>query len=113
MAIALTPLVSPVTSTGTLLRPPQHLTPPALIRTQVYPVPAYPGPATIAATPLVRPTTSTGMRLLACVPFPSQPAPQHLTPPALVMAHVCWTPTAIPVTPLVRPETASGTVLLI
>ena len=65
-AIAVTPLVRPETSTGTLLKlverspvwpeplSPQHLTPPPLVSAQVWRL------AAIALTPLARPATSTG-----------------------------------------------------
>src|SRR5437879_7929288 len=90
-AIAVTPLLRPMTSTGKkrLLvvpspswptkPPPQHLTPPTLVRAQL-----CSPPAAIAVTPLLRPTTSTGKKRLLVVPSPSWPAalaPQHLTPP--------------------------------
>ncbi len=84
--MAAAPLLKPLTFTGVLLSVvvplpnwpsllwPQHFTPPAVVRAQV-----WPPPADTAATPLVRPLTSTGVLL---------PAPQHFTPPAVVIAHV-------------------------
>jgi hypothetical protein len=74
---------------------PQHFTPPALVSAQV-----WPPPAVIAVTPLARPVTSTGVLLSVVVPLPSWPAPlapQHLTPPPLVSAHVWLEPAEIAV----------------
>ena len=103
-AIAVTPLVRPVTSTGTLdwvvvplpswpLRLlPQHLMPPVVVRAQV-----WLSPATIAATPLVRPETLTGVSELLVVPLPSCPvalSPQQRTPLAAVRAQVWLLPAA-------------------
>ena len=120
-AIALTPLASPLTSTGTLLSvvvpfpswpktlSPQHLTAPALVSAQVWTL-----PAAIALTPLASPLTSTGTLLSVFVPFPSWPKPlkpQHLTPPALVSAQVWTPPAAIALTPLASPLTSTGTLL--
>src|SRR5512132_4030128 len=65
----------------------------------------------MAATPPSRPTTSTGTLVAAVVPLPSlprEPAPQHLTPPAPVTAHVCRKPAAIARTPLPSPTTSIG-----
>lgn len=96
--IATTPPVRPDTSTGvarSMIVPspnwptsfrPQHLTPPAVVRTHVFCVPAE-----TDATPLVRPGTSNGLLLFVVVPLPNWPkplAPQHLTPPVLVRAQV-------------------------
>ena len=48
---------------------PQHLTPPAAVRAQVW-LP----PAAMAATPLDSPETSTGVQRLVVVPSPSWPS---------------------------------------
>ena len=117
------PLASPVTSTGvsrSVVDPspnsptpllPQHLTPPVVVRAQVWRF-----PAAMAAAPLLRPVTSTGVRLAnVVVPFPNAPLlflPQHFTPPAMVRAQVCWVPKETAVTPLVRPDTFTGVELL-
>ena len=99
-----TPLVRPVTSTGTsdwVLVPlpswplrllPQHLTPPLVVRAQV-----WLSPAAIAATPLVRPVTSTGDNEAVVELLPSCPvvlSPQHLMPLAEVIAEVWLLPAA-------------------
>src|SRR3990170_3387966 len=122
-AIAATPLARPATPTGTLLSVvvpfpswpppllPQHLTPPPLVRAQV-----WLEPAAIAATPLARPQTSTGTPLAVAEPFPSSPwefQPQPLPPPPIVSAHVWQLPAVIALTPLARPETSTGTLLSI
>ena len=80
-AMAVIPLDSPLTSTGvrrsasSCRRPaghsqlyPQHLTPPAAVRAQVW---SY--PAAMAVTPLDSPVTSTGVRRSVVVPSPSWP----------------------------------------
>src|SRR5439155_794476 len=85
---------------------PQHLTPPALVSAHV-----WASAAAIAVTPLERPETSTGVSRSRRVPSPTAPPalkPQHLTPPALVSAHVWSPPAAIAVTPPERPETPTG-----
>ena len=94
--MAATPLVSPITSTGVVLKllgplvpspsspeplRPQHLTPPTVVRAQVWRFPAE-----TLATPLVNATTSTGVVLKLGPPVPSSSwklslRPQHLTPP--------------------------------
>jgi hypothetical protein len=59
----------------------------------------------------VSPTTSTGVARLLVVPSPNWPSlfePQHLTPPALVSAHLWLEPAAIAITPLCKPETGAG-----
>src|SRR3990172_4144430 len=100
--MAATPPVSPDTSTGSRLSvvvpspswpwlfPPQHFTPPSVVTTHVLKL-----PTAIAATSPSSTTASTGVVLgvekLATVLLPSWPrlfVPQHLTPPALVRAHV-------------------------
>lgn len=79
-AMAVTPLVRPVTSTGVgfgtdwaklvvtpscpLVLSPQHLTPPATVRAQV-----WLSPIAMAATPLVKPVTSTGVGFGLSVPL--------------------------------------------
>src|SRR5947207_10735443 len=77
---------------------PQHMTAPALVSAQT-----WPSSTVIAVTPLERPETSTGVWRSVRVPSPSSPStplyPQHLTPPALVNAHVTPVPAAIAVTP--------------
>src|SRR5207237_1185347 len=115
--IAATPLASPETSTGvwrSVVVPspswpqsllPQHLTPPALVRAQV-----WSPPAAIAATPLASPETSTGVWRLVVVPSPSSPyslSPQHLTRPALVIAQV-WPPPAAIAVAFRRADRTSG-----
>src|SRR2546422_994304 len=97
-AIAVTPLLRPMTSTGKkrLLvvpspswptkPPPQHLTPPTLVSAQL-----WKSPAAIAVTPLLRPKTATGSNRLMVVPSPSWPElllPQHVTPSVLFSAQV-------------------------
>ena len=86
---------------------PQHLTPPESVSTHV----SLP-PEAMATTPLARPVTSTGVRLsMVVAPVPSAPLafePQHWTPPAAVIAHVCASPAATEVTPLASPVTATG-----
>jgi hypothetical protein len=78
-AMAVTPLVRPLTSTGVglgsgwnalvatpswpLLSSPQHLTPPATVRAQV-----WLSPIAMAATPLVKPVTSSGVGFGLFVP---------------------------------------------
>ena len=55
--------------------------------------------------------TTTGVRRLVVVLSPSWPyvlAPQHLTPPAVVRAHVCTQPAPTAATPLLRSLTATG-----
>ena len=116
--IAVTPLARPATSTGvplSIVEPfpswppplnPQHLTPPALVRAQVWVL-----PAAIAVTPMARPARSTGVALPIVEPFPSCPLtfqPQHLTAPAFMSAHVWAKPAAIALTLLGRPETSTG-----
>src|SRR4030095_4671626 len=119
MAMVLTPLVRPLTSTGASrcvfeLSPiwpnpfqPQHLAPPPVVTAHV-----CDAPASIVPTPLVNPATSTGVRRwLLEVPSPTWPVlfcPQHFTPPAFVRAHVCVSPAAMAFTPLVNPETLTG-----
>lgn len=69
---------------------PQHFTPPAWVRAQVWYVPDV-----RARTPDPRPTTPTGLLLDFLDPLPSCPYsfdPQHLTPPVLVMAQKCSPP---------------------
>ena len=98
-AIAVTPPARPETSTGMLLLIaldplpswpyallPQHLTRPAPVSAQV----CWP-PGAIVLTPPPRPTTLTGTARFLRAPSPSWPSmfdPQHLTRPALVIAHV-------------------------
>src|SRR5262249_25089855 len=104
--IAATPLVRPVTSVGTLRStvepsptwplelPPQHFTPPPLVRAHT-----CRSPAVIAVTPLERPVTSRGV-----VRLPVETAvlprkllalyPQHFTPPPVVSAQVWYPPEA-------------------
>ena len=121
-AIAVTPLVRPVTSTGVrrcvvvpspscpLVLRPQHLTPPAVVSAQV-----CERPAVTAAMPLVRPVTTTGASRCETVPSPSCPfrfSPQHFTAPPAT-AHVCLSPAATLVAPLVRPETSTGVSLCV
>lgn len=92
------PLDKPITSAGLdlfvvvpspswpVLLLPQHLTAPVFVTAHVR---AYPN-ATLT-TPVDNPTTSTGVSRLVVVPSPSCPRlldPQHLTPPAVVSAHV-------------------------
>ena len=76
--MAVTPSVSPLTSTGVELSAveplpnwpeglyPQHLTPPPVVSAQV----CHP-PAEMALTPLASSSTSTGVELLLVKPFPS------------------------------------------
>src|ERR1700694_5798718 len=76
--MAATPLVRPVTSPGSGLfaivafpswpepLEPQHLTPPPVVRAQVWPTPAE-----TEGTALVTPDTSTGFELSVVVPSPS------------------------------------------
>ena len=115
---AATPPVRPVTSTGVLRcvfvpspswplpLNPQHLTPPAVVRAQMW-LPL----AETAATPEVRPVTSTGVLRCVFVPSPSWPvllSPQHFTPPAVVRAQVWSPPAETAATPEVRPVTSTG-----
>src|SRR5690606_18282270 len=82
---------------------PQHLTPPLLVRAQV-----WSHPAAMAATPLCSPTTPTDVRRLAFVPSPNWPSalsPQHLTPPAVVRAQVWRFPAVMALMPLCSPTT--------
>src|SRR3990172_3731563 len=132
--MAATPLARPETSTGAALSEvvpspsspwpllPQHLTPPALVRAQV-----WAPPAAMVATPLARPETSPGVvlheytRLFTVhvcgpelVPLPSWPKPlppQHLTLPIVVRAQVWMPPAAMAAMPLLRPEASTGVVL--
>src|SRR5215212_8258444 len=98
-------------STGTVLStlvsdPPQHLTPPLLVRAQL-----RRPPAETAFTPPLRPTTPTGVVRAVVVPSPSSPArfvPQHLTAPEVTRAQVWSEPAAIAVTPLLRPATSTA-----
>src|SRR5262245_57131289 len=62
--------------------------------------------------PELNPTTSTGAEGWAVLPSPSWPsslAPQHLTPPAVVSAHVWARPAAIAIAVVPRPPTSTGT----
>src|SRR5690242_4959422 len=96
--MALTPLASPLTATGVgrlsvvpspdwpCWLAPQHLTSPPAPTAQV-----WASPAVIAVTPLDSPLTATDVRRSVLVPSPSWPAlfaPQHLTSPPAVTAHV-------------------------
>src|SRR5690606_12093151 len=116
--IALAPLARPLTLTGTSLSLPepspswpqlllpQHLTPPPLVRAQV-----WPSPAAIAATPLESPLTSTGTWRSVLLLSPSSPysfEPQHFAPPLPVTAQVWKRPALIAITPLERPLTFTG-----
>ena len=93
-AMALTPLVSPGTSTGVKLSVvellpswpysllPQHFTPPVVVSAQLPLV-----PDAMAVTPLLRPATPTGVKLVVVELSPSCPfsfKPQHLTAPSVV-----------------------------
>src|SRR5690606_12607607 len=85
---------------------PQHLTPPPLVRAQV-----WPSPAAIAATPLESPLTSTGTWRSVLLLSPSSPysfEPQHFAPPLPVTAQVWKRPALIAITPLERPLTFTG-----
>jgi hypothetical protein len=65
---------------------PQHITLPALVSAH-----AWNSPAEMAVTPEDRPETATGLLLIVGLLIPSTPytsLPQHITPPALVSAHV-------------------------
>ena len=65
---------------------PQQLTAPPEVSAHVCSL-----PAAMATAPFDKPTTFTGMLLLVVVPSPNCPVsflPQHLTPPALVIAQV-------------------------
>src|SRR6266511_571052 len=94
-AIAVTPLLSPGTSTAAKSLP-QHWTRPPLVNAQ---------PTVIAVTPPLTPETSTGVER---TPAGSGYPPQHLMPPALVSAQLRTPPAATAVTPLPRPETSTG-----
>ena len=85
--MALTPLASPLTSTGVVLEiveplpswpyslSPQHLTPPPVVSAQVCKVP----PAEMALIPFASPLTSTGVvRWSTVVPSPN--CPSHPAP---------------------------------
>src|SRR5205823_610845 len=88
---------------------PQHLTPPAVVKAQV-----WRSPVLIALTPLLKPLTSTGTLLSTVLLLPSCPAwllPQHLTPPAVVRAHVWLPPALMALMPLLKPLTSTGTLL--
>ncbi len=102
---AVTLLVSPLTGTGTEMKPasesppswpnvlsPQHSTLPAAVRAQ-----ADPHPADTAITPLASPVTGTAAELLPpSESLPSWPVslrPQHSTPPPAVTAHANCDPT--------------------
>src|SRR5688500_12707599 len=66
---------------------PQHLTPPALVKAQLWLL-----PSASATTPSVNPDTGVGSRARSVVPLPSRPfalLPQHHAPPWLSVAHVC------------------------
>ena len=120
-AMAATPLVSPVTSTGLLrcvvvpsptspvLFQPQHLAPPVVVRAQVW----WP-PETTAATPPVSPATSVGVvqtTLPQLCPSPNWPFsffPQHVTAPNMVRAQVWYCPAERATTSLPSPTTAAG-----
>ena len=119
--MAVTPLFSPVTSTGTglvVVLPlpscpvslvPQHLTAPPLVRAQLCTIPAL-----MDVTPLPSPVTSTGIRLPVVLPLPSclyPLLPQHLTAPLGVRAQLCNDPALMAVTPLPSPVTSTGTEL--
>ncbi len=90
---------------------PQHLTPPPVVRAQV-----WSRPAEIACTPLPRSTTSTGVGRLVVLPSPNWPdplRPQHLTPPPTVSEQVCPPPAAMACMPLARPTTSTGVLRLV
>ena len=122
-AIAVTPLVRPVTSTGVLLSVVEPF--PSWPMCVVAPALDAPGawsgrrcgrpPAAIAVTPLARPVTSTGV--LAIVRRPVPELAVVVEAPALDAAaagqrrSVQPLPAAIAVTPLVRPVTSTGTLL--
>jgi hypothetical protein len=125
-----TPLVRPVTCTGTGLLVvelfpsspssllPQHWTPPEVVTAQ-----AENAPADTDLTPVASPTTCTGTELSAPTAYPgivtlspSSPAPlepQQSTPPVAVTAQANAFPTDMDVTPLVRLATCTGTGLLV
>ena len=115
-AIVLTPLLRPETFTGTLLSVvvpspnapktpslrPQHLAAPAAVTAQVNSELV----ATDLIPPLVKPTTSTGVDwICAEEPLPKKPVmllPQHLIPPAVVMAQK-YSPPALMLWALLAP----------
>ena len=99
---------------GAVAEVPEAVGAPALDPTRASERAAAVTPPAIAFTPLLRPTTSTGARPSVAVPSPSWPRsamPQHLTPPAVVSAHVCRSPAANAATPVRRPDTSTGTEL--
>ena len=103
-----TPLLSPLTSTGSRcwLFPPQHFTPPALVSAQL-----VPSATASNTTPLFSPTTLTGVGRFCPVPSPNCPAPldpQHFTAPPLVNAQLWLFPSATATTPLFSPTTLTG-----
>ena len=85
---------------------PQHLTPPAVVSAQ-----ACWAPAATAATPDANPVGVTGTELDVSWPSPScpsEPDPQHRTPPEVVSAQVNVPPTDAAFTPEERPATGTG-----
>ena len=65
----------------------------------------------IALTPPANPETGVGVRAMFVVPSPTWPKllnPQHVAPPASVIAHERLIPAEMVLTPLVNPKTSLG-----
>src|SRR5258706_428120 len=90
---------------------PQHFASPPEDSAQLTATLAWTVPVETIATPLDKPDTSTGVELVVVVPSPSWPTlflPQHFTPPDLVSAQLCSSPTEIAAMPDESPTTSAG-----